>query len=239
MKFDRNKIEKTFTKKYLEQEYCINRRSVKDIAIEHNCNQATVHNYINKLKVKRRRQYKDITGQIIGKWKVLSFYEYKNETTIWTCQCECGKISTIWKTCLNQKRVGGCKECGDKAKINKEEFRVAFFNRIKKEAKTRKIRFSLTKKYLYDLFLKQNRKCALSNVDIWFAKTNRGNSRGETSASLDRIDSSKGYIINNVQWVHKRVNKIKQNLLDDELIDWCRKIATHASRSEILTDFVI
>ena len=47
------------------------------------------------------------------------------------------------------------------------------------------------------------------------------------TASLDRIDSSKGYTKDNVQWVHKDINYIKRDLSDSEFITLCKKVATH------------
>lgn len=43
-------------------------------------------------------------------------------------------------------------------------------------------------------------------------------------ASLDRIDSQKGYSENNVQWAHKVVNKMNMNVSQKEFIGWCSKI---------------
>lgn len=47
------------------------------------------------------------------------------------------------------------------------------------------------------------------------------------TASLDRIDSTKGYVVGNVQRVHKSVNMMKQSLPNHIFIDWCQKIAKH------------
>lgn len=46
----------------------------------------------------------------------------------------------------------------------------------------------------------------------------------EQTASLDRIDSSKGYIPGNVQWVHKDVNKMKLALSEKRLLELCTLI---------------
>ena len=43
-------------------------------------------------------------------------------------------------------------------------------------------------------------------------------------ASLDRIDSSKGYIEGNIQWVHKDVNWMKQDYSNDYFLNMCRTI---------------
>lgn len=47
---------------------------------------------------------------------------------------------------------------------------------------------------------------------------------GETTASIDRIDSSNGYIEDNIQWVHKDVNMMKQKMTNIELIEMCKLI---------------
>lgn len=43
-------------------------------------------------------------------------------------------------------------------------------------------------------------------------------------ASLDRIDSSQGYIKGNVQWVHKDINKMKFDLSQDRFLELCNII---------------
>ena len=47
----------------------------------------------------------------------------------------------------------------------------------------------------------------------------------DTTASLDRIDNSKGYLKGNVQWVHKDVNMAKGTMKNDSFIAMCKTIA--------------
>lgn len=49
----------------------------------------------------------------------------------------------------------------------------------------------------------------------------------DTTASIDRINSNKGYSLSNVQWVHKTINKMKCKLSDDEFIAFCKAVAKH------------
>lgn len=49
----------------------------------------------------------------------------------------------------------------------------------------------------------------------------------ESTASLDRIDSSKPYVKDNVQWVHKVVNNMKWDFDQNEFIEWCKIIASN------------
>jgi len=77
---------------------------------------------------------------------------------------------------------------------------------------------------MWGLFLNQDRKCALSGLPLVFG-ANHGKIEG--TASLDRIDSSKGYTIDNVQWVHKIVNLMKQDSSDEEFVKMCRIVSNH------------
>ncbi len=51
--------------------------------------------------------------------------------------------------------------------------------------------------------------------------------------SLDRIDNLKGYIEGNVQWVHKRVNVMRNVLSIEEFLSWCEKITAHRQKPSI------
>lgn len=150
----------------------------------------------------------------------------------WLCQCSCGEkfeaISSSFKSCSNNYE---CKKCRGIRRRSKEEITSFIWNCIKRGAtnRSRKIDFKITKKYAYDLFIKQDRKCKLSGVDIHFAETAKKHQGGFSTASLDRIDSSKGYIEGNVQWVHKRVNIMKMSMSDEELINWCKKIVNNTT----------
>ncbi len=63
------------------------------------------------------------------------------------------------------------------------------------------------------------------------------------TASVDRIDSSKGYIEGNVRWIHKDVNRMKWKMNDAEFMVWisiitnyCRDKTTKDRRFDALRD---
>lgn len=89
------------------------------------------------------------------------------------------------------------------------------------------IEWSLDLQFLAELFQNQNGLCAISNEPLRFDALNDK----QTTASLDRIDSKKGYVKDNVWWVHKNVNYIKRGMSVEELKFWCCKIA-EASQSD-------
>jgi len=114
-----------------------------------------------------------------------------------------------------------------------EEISLTYFNGVKISAERRNIPFNLTIKDLWDLFLKQDRKCALSNLLLDFTYGNKRKYRG--NASLDRIDSTKGYIKDNVQWVHKDINFMKQNFEQSYFINMCNGVSKTTTTNYIIT----
>ena len=98
----------------------------------------------------------------------------------------------------------------------------AYFGYMKKNARTRNLECSITVQDAWDKYVKQGGRCALSNEAIHF-----GTESENQTASLDRIDSSKGYTIDNIQWLHKKVNFMKQQYSEFEFVGWCRKIVEH------------
>lgn len=89
---------------------------------------------------------------------------------------------------------------------------------IKSNAKARNLEFKLTPEYIWKLFLKQERKCALTGILLNIKTDN------EITGSIDRIDSNKGYFDENVQWVHKTINIMKSNFPQNTFIAICAMV---------------
>lgn len=98
----------------------------------------------------------------------------------------------------------------------------AYWDRIKKQAESREIKFLITKEEAWKLYEKQNKKCALTGFEITFSKMKSGN-----TASLDRKDSKKDYTIDNIQWVHKDVNIMKRDYEEEYFIKICEAILSN------------
>lgn len=98
-----------------------------------------------------------------------------------------------------------------------------FFTRCQREAHKRNLCFSVTIEFLWDLFLQQNRRCALSGLPLRFAKNYK--TQYDYTASLDRLDSRLGYTESNVQWVHKAINHVKSNYPNDLFVAMCVLVA--------------
>jgi hypothetical protein len=46
------------------------------------------------------------------------------------------------------------------------------------------------------------------------------------------IDSSKGYIEGNIQWVHKDINNMKWDFTQEEFINYCKLVANNFKNNE-------
>jgi hypothetical protein len=122
-------------------------------------------------------------------------------------------------------------------KKSSEKICITFFKKIQSNAIKRGLSFDLDIDYLWDLFLKQNKKCALTGVDINIVNATISKNHHLNTASLDRIDSSKGYEKDNIRWVHKTINHIKSDIDDNDLIYLCHLIAkTNPIYTEINID---
>lgn len=156
----------------------------------------------------------------------------------WKCLCSCGKITTSTSGNLmsGHKASCGCIKSEMLHKKNKErnydymkKFRKGtkdipskYFSGLRHSAKKRSLEFSISIDFLQKLLDIQNHKCAITGVPLFisnsFAKCDK------FTASVDRIDSSIGYIESNVQWVLATVNRVKWDLCEKTFFETCKLV---------------
>jgi hypothetical protein len=156
----------------------------------------------------------------------------KSSTYLFKCKCGNEVIKDLIYLAQTPTPSCGCIRYGkgEKNHVWKGfgEIPGTYFNMAQKGARDRKMEFTINIEYAWNLYTKQNGKCKLSGLPIDFG-IDRKNKAGyrDITASLDRIDSKKGYIKNNVQWLHKRVNIMKNKLEEEEFIFFCKAIANN------------
>jgi hypothetical protein len=172
-------------------------------------------------------------------WKILGEVNHNKRIQL-RVQCSCGKVEIRRKDHVRDGRTKSCKRCstiltlkvhpnqkfGPKPHYGLGDISKTYWSGIKFGAVRRGIKFEISLSYAWSLFLKQKATCALSGVSISLKHGyKQSNVDWSTiTGSLDRIDSDKGYIEGNVQWVHKVVNYIKRDLNEAEFIYWCKQI---------------
>ena len=167
-------------------------------------------------------------GDKIGNLTIVSILSKRGK---YECICDCGKRcikhkSGIIKALVLNFKPMCSRQCSTKRYAKQKiygEIPNEYIRHIIRGAKKRNIEFKVTMEYLNKIFVNQNRKCALSGIDITLDTVSKIKDRVIT-ASIDRIDSSVGYVEGNVQWVHKDINLMKQSYKEEYFIGLCDKV---------------
>jgi hypothetical protein len=181
-------------------------------------------------------------GDVFGKLTIIRrVSSSRNGATRWLCRCSCGVEREYLATHLVSRKTRSC-GCDRPAGPTHKQWTGCgdisgnFFYQIRRGANgakgRSKIPFNLTIEYLWELFVLQEKKCALTGLPLTFARR-YGNKRDiPQTASLDRIDSGGDYSPGNVQWVHKDVNKMKNAFSQERYVEICLLVAKNKLRAE-------
>ena len=93
----------------------------------------------------------------------------------------------------------------------------------KRHADKKGMPFTLTTKYLKELWDTQGGLCALTGVALGSIGD------GYNSPSIDRIDNALGYVEGNVWWVCWRANEAKKDMLLEDFLLMCEAITERAT----------
>jgi hypothetical protein len=173
-----------------------------------------------------RRQ--NLSNVRFGKLIVISFHGHHitsggRSKVLWNCKCDCGNTTVVSADSL---RIGDTSSCGCGIKSfhctsGNTKSLQRYYTHLKYGADKRKIEFNITKEDLESLLIRQNNKCSLSNLEI---------SLSDGTASVDRIDNNKGYIVNNIQFIYRPINYMKNTLSNNEFLRLCCLIAENNPR---------
>jgi hypothetical protein len=140
------------------------------------------------------------------------------------CKCVCGNVSHV----TGQKlKSGSIKSCGcHRAALRSKPTGVAAFNKIVRWYKSNAIKagrvFTLSNEEIQSLIAE---RCTFCNKEPnQISSTACGSIKFN---GIDRIDSSKGYTIDNVQTCCFRCNEMKSNSSSKDFIAHLRQICNH------------
>ena len=175
----------------------------------------------------------NLIGKRFGKLLVLGRNpeKRKSHAVYWDCLCDCGTTCTSDSSSL--RNGAKIKSCGCvRRTTGKDHFcwkgtgKIGghFFSRIKNNAIAKKRVFDITIEDAWQLFLAQHQTCALTGMPLAF---NSKTTLHDGNASLDRIDSAKGYSKGNIQWVHKDINRMKSDFPEGTFVEMCHRVAAY------------
>ncbi len=152
------------------------------------------------------------------------------------CSDRCQALSYNERRFPGIERLAYCKNCGVKLQGKHRQICSSkCSNKLKQKiastspnlflehlvTKERREKYGLTWRDLNSLYEKQKGLCAITKLPMTFDRTN---GKKYTNISLDRIDSSLGYVADNMHLVCYIVNVMKFTLSLDELKEWCHNI---------------
>lgn len=153
---------------------------------------------------------------------VVKNYEYTRSKTnrpiLWyNCDCDCGGKHIIKADVFNIGGSTSCKLCRKTSKFIPSRIKNrtlnSYFNTIVCYSKKRNIVVDITKEQILHLLKKQKYQCALSGLPINIE---------DGTASLDRINNSvRIYNETNIQWVHRTINFMKNELSQEDFVKYC------------------
>lgn len=180
------------------------------------------------------RNQPDSYGKLLGeKYMKLTPVEVfkRGKRTFLRCECDCGGQAELRADGFS---AGRYISCGCVAKRRESiagslnpawkgigDIPASLVKAYARGAERRNISFDITIEEMWEIFERQGGKCALSGVALYFGRVRK---HAETNASLDRIDSSLGYSLDNCQWLHKDINMMKGVFEQQYFLELCETV---------------
>lgn len=222
------------TREVLSEEYHVNGKSVKEIAKERNVTPATIFNYLKAygIETKNGKPTELLTREVLEDMYV------KQNMSVGEIAKSLGiKSATSVKNRLAELGIKKRKRTYSKSVKDHlatlwqghGDISGSYWCSVRNSAKTRGLSLDVGIEDAWAKWQEQGGRCALSGVSIHLVRIRQRALDGleEQTASLDRIDSELGYVVGNIQWVHKRVQRMKMDTSDADFVYWCSLVAAH------------
>lgn len=177
-------------------------------------------NHLNRLK--------NFVGYKFGAWYITGRWKFKGirNKIHWEVQCECGSPPLYKRPTdiLNGRRLVRCKKCATSKRGSSssawrgyKDIPKQLLGTIERSCsyRSKDIKSYLTLQDLQDAWEKSGGVCAYTGWPIEIGST----------ASVDRIDSDKDYRRDNIQFVHKDINRMKWDSSEAYFIELCTAVA--------------
>lgn len=148
-------------------------------------------------------------------------YKYQEFTNSQTGNCIKHGTHSEWSLYLKQKKYPHlvCLQCARECDRLRDPVKKKLIG-AKSHSKRINRDFEISYKFIKELIRAQNYKCALTGIEF---------KEDLTNASIDRIDSLKGYLKTNVQIVLTEINLMKKDLTQEEFKSLCKAVSERTS----------
>lgn len=227
------------SKEFLNEQHILLSKSVNKIHTEFKIPYKQIEKALIKFNIQRSKKLRAKHGflkktEVKNKLSILGFKligNYINLNTKTEIQCYCGNIVKIEPKRFIRKLQKSCgclhNRFGENSPSWKgyKEISYTRWMDLVNNAKKRKLNIEITIEDIWNQYIKQDKKCALTDLDLYWNK----NRKSESNASIDRIDSSKGYTKDNIQIVHKIINTMKMDAQQKDFINMCNLVTKKAN----------
>lgn len=163
---------------------------------------------------------------------------YSNKQAVDGCKSECKACSIVsgklWREKNKERVLSNSRQyyIDNKEKVRTSQLaryttmtlEKRFKQLIRNATARKKKQCFVTVEHLIDVWQKQNGLCAYTKLPL-SSEAHRLN-----TVSLDRIDSSKDYVADNVQLVGVAVNYMKRDLAEEQFVQLCKLVAQNVSK---------
>lgn len=167
-------------------------------------------------------------GKTLGNWSVIGTGFSVGKHRAFVVRCKCGAHGKINKASIVRGLSTKCKNCRALAGDKNPKWRghkdvpQHTYSIMCRAAAVRGIPVEVTIEDLQEQYEKQGGRCALTGLPIRIGSLKTGR-----EASVDRIDNARGYTKDNIQWVHKDVNLMKNKFNEDYFYGMCKLVVNN------------
>jgi len=191
----------------------------------------------------RAKSLEDLTGKRFGKGVVIGEYGVdKNNCRVWELKCDCGNTFFAITGNLNYRHVKSCgcyiKEKNIESskaaarKLQLPQGEAAFrscYGAYKHGAKVRNIDFEIDIETFKNLTQQPCSYCGQLPSNVYKANKYTGD---YIYNGIDRVDSSKGYVKENLCTCCKTCNFAKRTMEKDEFLQWIKRVYNYSIKND-------
>tara|TARA_S200002703_G_scaffold159045_1_gene171246 strand:+ start:3060 stop:3620 length:561 start_codon:yes stop_codon:yes gene_type:complete len=177
----------------------------------------------------------EIEVGMVFKWLTVKGFSHKDERwrKVWDVECRCGEAKKVLGSALVS---GNTKSCGCYASVAARNRRIsknhsevtAVILGYKRHAKDRGLSWELSRDDVESVISMSCKYCGSKPSNVKRTKNSIGG--GLKYSGIDRVDSGRGYTIENIVPACKICNYAKSNMSIDEFASWAKRLGAMATQ---------